>query len=164
MLTNGSWSDRFGMGEFFDRIPPGRHVKLATIVAHGIHYVKFDHPRYKYKLVEPHTARIELHVDAQNEYFRLEATGKLFIQAEYAWDGPSGPTFDTPDFMRGSLVHDVIYQMLREKMLDPKKHSHHRNYADRLLRRMCLEDGMPRWRALYVYAAVRAFGGKAAAP
>ena len=39
----------------------------------------------------------------------LTTEGLLIIRPGYAWDGPSGPTFDTPSFMRGSLIHDVLY-------------------------------------------------------
>jgi hypothetical protein len=36
----------------------------------------------------------------------------------YAWNGPSGPTLDTRNFMRGSLVHDALYQLMREGRMD----------------------------------------------
>ena len=39
-----------------------------------------------------------------------------------------------------------------------------RKPADQLLRDMCIEDGMAKVRAEYVYAALRAFGGPAAKP
>lgn len=91
-------------------------------------------------------------------FIRLESDGTISITAGYAWDGPSGPTIDTPDFMRGSLVHDALYQLIREGHLPQAA----RAQADETLREICLEDGMPRVRADYVYAAVRAFGGMAA--
>jgi len=56
--------------------------------------------------------------------------------------------------MRGSLVHDGCYQLMREKLLPARK----RRPADELLRLICLEDGMSRVRADYVFHAVRAFG------
>lgn len=78
----------------------------------------------------------------------------LLIRAGYAWDGPSGPTFDTPNFMRGSLVHDAIYQLIREGRLMPTE----RKYADQVLRAMCREDGMNALRAWWVYEGVRKTG------
>jgi hypothetical protein len=78
----------------------------------------------------------------------------LTIKKGYAWDGPSGPTFDTPSFMRGSLVHDALYQLICEDSLP----DFFRAYADRLLYRLCREDGMSSVRAWYVYKAVEAFG------
>ena len=64
----------------------------------------------------------------------------------YGRDGPSGPTLDTRDFIRGSLVHDALYQLMREGLLD---HSIHR------------EDGMTALRAWWVYQGVRLFGNPA---
>lgn len=83
-------------------------------------------------------------------------TKGLKISNMYAWDGPSGPTIDTESFMRGSLVHDALYQLIREGYLDKKVW---RPYADKLLRKICLEDGMSKFRAWYVYHSVRWFGG-----
>ena len=45
--------------------------------------------------------------------------------------------------------------MMREGYLDAKEW---RLYADEQLRRICLEDGMSKFRAWYVYRAVRIFG------
>ena len=91
----------------------------------------------------------------------LTSQGLLTIYAKYAWDGPSGPTFDTPSFMRGSLIHDALYQLMREGKLDPDQH---REAADEILRDICLEDGMPRVRAWWVYRGVRRGGARAAQP
>ena len=46
-----------------------------------------------------------------------------------AGDGPSGPAIDTKNFMRASLVHDALYQLMRLGTLDKSR----RQYADRLL-------------------------------
>ncbi len=86
--------------------------------------------------------------------------GRLLISPEYAWDGPSGPTIDTKSFMRGSLAHDALYQLMREGKLN----RHYRKYTDRLLKKICLEDGMNKFRAWYVYKAVRMFGEKRVYP
>lgn len=88
--------------------------------------------------------------------------GILKIRAGYAWDGPSGPTVDSPAFMRGSLVHDALYQMIRRGHLAPP--DDWRLKADVLLREICAEDGMSWFRSRYVYAAVRLFGRGAAEP
>ncbi|MCP4706191.1 MAG: DUF1353 domain-containing protein, partial [candidate division Zixibacteria bacterium] len=87
--------------------------------------------------------------------------GKLIISKGYVWDGPSGPTIDTLNFMRGSLVHDALYQLMREKLLDYKTD---RKDADDLLRVMCKDDGMSSIRAWWVYKAVRWWGEKSAKP
>lgn len=92
------------------------------------------------------------------QFIELAESGKLAIFAGYAWDGPSGPTFDTDTFMRGSLVHDALYQCLRMGLLPPEC----RIVADKELRRICLEDGMCRPRAWWVYRGVRLGGRRAA--
>lgn len=91
-----------------------------------------------------------------NRFVQITLDGNLLIRAGYPWDGPSGPTLDTPDFMRGSLVRDALYQLMRENFLSKDLH---RKQADSLLRAICREDGMPALRAWYVYLAVRNFGG-----
>lgn len=87
----------------------------------------------------------------------LRTDGVLWIRRGYAWDGPSGPTVDTRNWMRPSLVHDALYQLMREGqgVLDYT----YRYQVDRLMYRMLLEEGMSRFRAWYSYQAVRAFGG-----
>ena len=91
------------------------------------------------------------------DYIKLK-DGKLAIRAGYCWDGPSGPTIDTKDFMRGSLVHDALYQLMREDVL-PRTC---RKFADALLYKHCREDGMNWVRAKFVLYAVRLFAKSAA--
>lgn len=93
-------------------------------------------------------------------FILLSLAGDLTIKAGYAWDGPSGPTIDTKNFMRGSLVHDAFYQLMREGHVDMSA----RDLADRLLQKLCIEDGMSRIRAWVVYEAVKRFGKPSADP
>jgi hypothetical protein len=118
---------------------------------------------YKYQLKKDYSTKIEIQppAPAGNKYIQLAADGALTIKEGYAWDGPSGPTFDTKNFMRGSLVHDALYQLIREKFLSLEPH---REMADRILQRMCREDGMSALRAWWVYQGVHRFGDPAADP
>ena len=117
--------------------------------------------RWKYQLVAPYSLVIGITgYDRDADYLKLAADGELVVKKSYAWDGPSGPTIDTPDFMRGALVHDALYQLIRMEVLPPR----YRAYADLLLKKICLEDGMSSFRAGYVYLAVRIFGASAAKP
>ena len=86
------------------------------------------------------------------------ATRTINIKKGYCWDGPSGPTIDTDNFMRGSLFHDAWYQVMREYEF----YRQFRDDADKLLRAMCLFDGMSSWRAAWVYWGVKTFGRRAA--
>ncbi len=118
--------------------------------------------KYKYNLHSDYTYETGLDVSNPQNLGPLEITvsGKLIIRKGYAWDGPSGPTRDSKNFMRASLVHDALYQLLREKILAPSE----REGADQIMRRICLEDGMSGFRAWYVYHGVRLFGASSAAP
>ena len=115
---------------------------------------------YKYQLVETYTIQTEIkpEFDIITEYIVLYRNGTLTMKKGYAWDGPSGPTIDTKSFMRGSLVHDAFYQLMREGHLPIEL----RDTADRELQRMCIEDGMWRIRAWWVYRALKAYAKKAA--
>lgn len=99
-------------------------------------------------------------LETSGKWVTLSKTGRLTMKKGYAWDGPSGPTIDTKNFMRGSLVHDACYQLMRAKLLPQDK----RKPADVLLWLICIDDGMSRTRADYVYHAVRAFARRAARP
>ena len=111
---------------------------------------------YKYQLISDYCIQIGIYPDKflETEYLSLDTTGKLIIKRGYCWDGPSGPTIDTKTFMRGSLVHDALYQMIRQGYLTES----YQFLADRLLYRMCRADGMSRLRAWWVYTALRHYG------
>lgn len=117
---------------------------------------------YKYQLAHSYEHRLTLQgFLVQDTYYALRPDGLLLIAAGYAWDGPSGPTFDTKTFMRGSLVHDVLYQMIGAGQLPVSV----KDYADRVLAEICREDGMSTLRAAWVYRAVHLFGpGGGSAP
>lgn len=118
---------------------------------------------YKYQLHVDYSIQVGLQPTAlfDNGYLRLSLDGQLTISKGYAWDGPSGPTVDTRNFMRGALVHDALYQLMREGALD--RHAC-RKTADEIMRRICREDGMSWLRSWWVYLAVRCFGDPAADP
>ena len=118
---------------------------------------------YKYQLQEGYSLEINIRPAAAvaNDYIALDPQGALRIAKGYAWDGPSGPTLDTANFMRGSLVHDALYQLMREGLLG---HTLHREAADRILQSLCLEDGMTALRAWWVYQGVCLFGNPASEP
>jgi hypothetical protein len=117
---------------------------------------------YKYQLVETYTFEIPIKpkvgVSSPSEFIALTANGLLTIKKGYAWDGPSGPAIDTLNFMRGSLVHDALYQLMREKLLDQNTS---RKPADQLLQKMCKADGMSAIRAWWVYNILRIAGSLA---
>jgi hypothetical protein len=116
--------------------------------------------RYKYTLSEDysHPTIIRPTKAISTSHLLLDTEGLLTIKKGYAWDGPSGPTIDTKTFMRGSLVHDALYQLMREQHISRT----YREYADRLLRQICVQAGMSNIHAWIVYWCVRIFGGASA--
>ncbi|HAK57262.1 MAG TPA: hypothetical protein DCP38_17555 [Acidobacteria bacterium] len=133
------------------------------ICHHGICYQRLTSGQYRYKLTKDYHHETDI-VGRDGDilpYLSIDNGGKLSIFHRYAWDGPSGPSFDTKNFMRGSLVHDALYQLMRERILDHKKD---RKRADQLLREICRKDGMSWFRAWYVYRLLRIFGGRSARP
>jgi hypothetical protein len=112
---------------------------------------------YKYQLHDDYECQtcIKPPDDIGTQFINLKKDGTLRVLRGYAWDGPSGPTIDTKSFMRGSLIHDVLYQLMRIGLLPHKKRIH----ADDELKKACLEDGMNRIRAWLVYRGVRKFSG-----
>jgi len=120
---------------------------------------------YKYILAEMYQVQTDIRPKtavtepAEGKIFiRLDENGILTVYEGYAWDGPSGPTFDTKNFMRGSLIHDALYQLIRQDRISDS----YRKYADMNLYTCCIDDGMSEFRASYVYQAVRMFGNSSA--
>ncbi len=102
--------------------------------------------RYKYQLMKEYRFKLGFRgSEASMTFIHLYVGGELVIDPGYSWDGPSGPTIDTKTFMRGSLVHDAVYQLLRAGLFGD--HEHWREIADDLIRIICVKDGMMRMRA-----------------
>lgn len=124
-------------------------------------YSVIQHPKYKYRLDVAHdhtlsnwSRRIATEIDSG--WAKLSGDGVLSIAEGYCWDGPSGPAMDSMSFARGSLVHDVLYQLIAECKIPKHPWKAH---ADRELYDICREDGMGWLRAQWVYIAVKFFGG-----
>ena len=110
---------------------------------------------YKYQMLERYSYPVELPDASNNRSYVWIKDGILWIKEGYAWDGASFPAINTLNFRQGSLVHDALYQLMREGDLGVK----YKDYADRLLVDICRDDGMNKFRAWYVYQAVKWFGG-----
>jgi len=128
--------------------------------------IRYQHG-LKYQLTAPwwvetgmkgHAARIESH--DKIPWVELRSDGRLTMRFGWCFDGPSGPTHDTADFMGGAAGHDGWYDLLRHQRVAP----HTRRFADWLLYALCRQNGMPFWRAAYVWAGVRLGATGAAKP
>ena len=93
------------------------------ILEEGIHYEKIIDPVYKYRLLQDVEGWVDfqgkiLEKDIHTPYCSLFTSGKIVGKADYAWDGASGPTIDTPSSMHCSLDHDILWQLIEEGYLD----------------------------------------------
>lgn len=99
---------------------------------------------YKYQIAEDCYSFVGIYgYDIDTDYIRLNRDGWLINKKGYAWDGASGPTFDTPSTIRPSAAHDALYQLARQGYLPKEMHF----TFDEILRRLCVECGMWKIRA-----------------
>jgi len=92
------------------------------------------------------------------DFITLTPDGIMTFRASYAWDGCSGPTLDDDTNMRGGLAHDGLYQLLRLGLIPPS----FRDYADKILKNVCLDDGMVDVRAWLYHEGVDKFAAGSA--
>lgn len=123
-----------------------------------IEYKRAD--SFKYQLVKGYQVQTGITGAAARipHFIELDQDGALRIFAGYAWDGASGPTIDTKNSMRASLIHDALYQLMREGKLGQEW----RDEADKLLHDICVKDGMWSVRAKAWLLAVWKFAAYAA--
>lgn len=119
---------------------------------------------YKYQLYQDYEYQLgpefpDIAREIETDFLYLNDDKLLIVKKGYAWDGTSGPTFHTKNFMRGSLIHDALYQLIRQGYLD---NNICRRLADLVLYDTIRKDGMWWIRANIVYYAVRVFGNTAA--
>ena len=117
--------------------------------------LKYTEYRWRYRVEEDivfHTGILGHSV--QHEFFALDQSGVLLIKKGYAWNGANRPAINTKSFRRGSLVHDVLIQMVANRMIPtgclPRIHQ--------FLVEICLKDHMWPVRTYWVYWAVSRWG------
>ncbi|MDB2414551.1 DUF1353 domain-containing protein [Rickettsiales bacterium] len=109
---------------------------------------------WKYQITEEYNYQTNISVtnDIVTEFVHLASDGKLLLKQYYAWDGASGG-IDTNNILRASLVHDGLCQLIELGKLSLD----HRKASDKIFKEICLEDGMSKFRANYIYLAIRAY-------
>lgn len=127
----------------------------------GVDYREIDHPLYKYEMIRSRTVQTSwLGTTIDCLFFHLNVLGLMTIKKGYRWDGPSGPTVDTPSFMRSSAVHDCFFQALRQALIKEEQREEFFISANRDLKSISIEDGMLKTRAKIVKFSVSKFGKK----
>lgn len=106
----------------------------------------------RYQLTRTFIIQTDIHppLTVFSDYIRLQPEGTLIIERGYCWDGATGG-FDTPDFMRGSLAHDGLCDLIARGLLDKS----YRPQVDKLLRNILIEDGMSKLRAWWIYTFIK---------
>jgi hypothetical protein len=124
---------------------------------------------YRFQLVNDYRCRVDIlpESDIVTELIELSRDGVLLLRHTYAWDGPSDPIvwimpkvirkYLLRKFMRGSLVHDALAQLMRDTYLD---RSVWFTATNKELRKICVEDGMWKLRAWLIFIGVEHLGGR----
>ena len=125
-------------------------------------YIRYR-SEYKYQLASDYRVKISIQPsdDIVTDFIELTTGGALRLMNGYAWDGPSGPVVDTKENMRASLVHDALYQLMRNGELNTRTY---RKSADKIFREICKKDGVSSFKANVFYKALRRYGKPAASP
>lgn len=106
---------------------------------------------------------ITLEVDVGNNAGSAQGqVVRICIEEGYAWDGASGPTFDTCGSFQPALVHDALYQCMRLGYVKRDRHS--RKAVDKLFLHMLECGGMGSLRSRIWYLGVRLFAKKFTTP
>jgi hypothetical protein len=125
-------------------------------IAISVNSNRTDRKAHKFHLDEDYQEKISVRpvVDIDTKHITLDTDGNLMLRKGFSWNGANG-TIDTKTILRGSMVHDALYQLMREGELD---NSRWRETADNELKRICREDGMGKLRAGFMYFVVRRYG------
>jgi len=123
-------------------------------------YRKLHH--WKYQLIEPFEATVNIMPldEIKTEFITLRQNGRLTLAQYYAWDGASGLCPDMRCMMRGTLIHDALYQLMRLNLISRR----YRKAADQDLKKRILFDGANTLWAGIVYGGVRVFARKGVMP
>lgn len=91
---------------------------------------------YRYQLQADYSVFIGLlGYKIRTDFITLTESGWLTIRRGYAWDGATGLPSTPKSLMRASLVHDAMYQLIRNGLFD------RRDVADELFFEFAQEDG-----------------------
>lgn len=98
--------------------------------------------------------------DIVTEFIDLTHLGELTVKDNWMWDGISGPTFQTKRTKSPSCMHDAIYWLIRNGHLPFSTWQ----VADHEFKRICLEKGIFKVRAWWLYRGLSLAHGIAALP
>jgi len=88
----------------------------------------------------------------------LRKNGLLTIKPGFDF-GASGPTIDTKSSREASCVHDAVYYLADKGVFEGDSSQKMRGIADDLLYKICIENGMWKFRAKAWLKTLTIFGG-----
>jgi len=97
----------------------------------------------------------EAQAAASTSFYTL-SSDELKAGSGYAWDGASGPVFQTKNSVEATLVHDIMYQAMAADLVPATRPN--RKIADKIFLLILKKNGMGFLRRRLWYAAVRLFG------
>lgn len=108
--------------------------------------------RWRYKLTSDVTGRLAKGMpDFEIDGYATCIDGLLTIKAGYAWDGATGPVFQTKTNKLSSLVHDVLLQAIDMRLISKS----YTNLADLTYLKIAIEQRMFKPRAYLHYFSMR---------
>ena len=111
-------------------------------------YKNFLYETYKDKVAIYPGKRIK------TDYGSLDEKGNVEIYRKFPWDGCSGPTVATKTTIRGGLLHDFLYRLMKHGLLARMW----KEQADKEFWIRLKEDRCNKLRAWCFYKAVLIFG------
>lgn len=123
------------------------------------HNLKYTGIEGCYMLVSKHSCYLKEFGKTNNNYstsnglVTLNSKGQLIVCKGFKWDGASGVK-DTSVNFYPAFVHDALYRLYWEKVFGKRE----RKKADKVFKRLLIENGMSRFKAQLHYVAVRLFG------
>ena len=110
---------------------------------------------FKYQLTEDYRVLTSITgYDIDITWIKLEPDGYLTLKLGFAWDGSSGPTWDTKTCKRSSAEHDAFCRLMVYKLIPRKL----KNKIDKIYYNKCIKDGMWKIKAWWRYKALEKTG------
>ena len=106
---------------------------------------------WKYRVLRGFTYETDIKPEnkIQSSFSSLDTDGLITVEKGFCWDGPTGG-FDTENSMLASLLHDIgcnyrVGRLLADKEIEQ---------FDELFYNVCIDYGMSKLRAGYMYRAI----------
>ncbi|MBK1876564.1 hypothetical protein [Pelagicoccus mobilis] len=110
----------------------------------------------KYQIGEPYIHQLSFDSQHELEFEHIHLSGdQLTLQSGFSWDGASGPGIDTPKVLRGTAIHDALYNLIRAGQLDIDPFKAH---ADSEFIKILEEDGVSKQERAIIEESVSRFG------